>query len=516
MEQSSGNLFALLDGSDDLPAIVDGDRAWSREQLRNVSRQTAHYLKSLGLRRGDVLAVWLPNVPAWLQLLFAASSVGVLVVPISTRYKPPEVEHALRVSRAKILVCPESFLGQAFSDTADKLAAVLPDLELVVPLDDLRDWLPTVSDTGVLAADSENESSPDDLLCCFSTSGTTGFPKLAAHDHAGIARHASLVATAFQFEPGDRLLASLPFYGVFGLVAALAALAGGAACDLMLIYRADEAAAMIDQRGITHVIGSDSMFDPILAVGGCQFKSWRRIAQADFIGLSLEVTEEADKYGIKSSGTYGSSEVFSLISFWPFDGSPKERARSGGVPIDPLMRFRICDPETGGLVQAGDAGELQIRGPNVFAEYLNNPEASANAFTDDGWFRTGDMARAEGDGFVYLARLGDGLRLRGYLVNPAEIELVLMQHPAVSGAQVVGVTRPGQADVAVAFVIQEPAAAAAVESELMAYCKSEMAAFKLPERIQTVEHFPSVDGPNGNKIQKRVLREMAAELIAQA
>ncbi len=188
-----------------------------------------------------------------------------------------------------------------------------------------------------------------------------------------------------------------------------------------------------------------------------------------------------------------------------------QRALAGGIPLDPLIEVRVMDPEDGRVLPDDEPGELQVRGPNLLVGYLNNPEATAKAITDDGWFRTGDLATRQGAGFTYLARMGDSLRLRGYLVNPSEIENELMQHPAISGAQVVGVKVPGQGDVAVAYVTlqaQDPG-----EAPLQAHCKARLANYKVPHRVVVIDDFPIVNGPNGGKIQKRVLREWARDLL---
>jgi fatty-acyl-CoA synthase len=157
-----------------------------------------------------------------------------------------------------------------------------------------------------------------------------------------------------------------------------------------------------------------------------------------------------------------------------------------------------------------------MRGPNVLAEYLNNPQATARAFTPDGWFRSGDLGQRQPWGFTYLARMGDSLRLRGYLVNPAEIESVLMLAPDLGGAQVVGVQRPGQGDVAVGFVIPAPGVALErmpAEAALLTLCRERIASYKVPVRIVLLAQFPVIHGPNGVKIQKRILRDWAAQLL---
>ena len=214
------------------------------------------------------------------------------------------------------------------------------------------------------------------------------------------------------------------------------------------------------------------------------------------------------------------------MSFHPFEASVEQRAKAGGIPVDPAIKVRFCDPESGCLLADGEVGEIQIHGPNVLAAYLNNPEATAKAMTADGWFRSGDLGFREAESFVYLARMGDSLRLRGYLVNPVEIENCLMQHPGIGGAQVVGVTRPGVGDIAVAYVIAAssggalPAPAASGdapddtldEAALLAHCRERMAAYKVPKRVLLIDAFPTINGPNGNKIQKRTLREWAQQV----
>ena len=538
------SLETLLAGRDDAPAFVDQGNTVSRGQLRAASAAAAHGLRALGFKRGDVLALWLPNGLAWLQLLFAAARLGVLIVPVSTRYKAPEVKHLLEVSRARGIVAATRFLDTDYVAVAHGLQAEVATLEQVLALENVTGFMPFAAGTHGADSATLDQAGGDGaaLLCCFSTSGTTGPPKLAAHRHDSIARHAYYVARALDIRPGDAMLCVLPFFGVFGFMAALGALARGAACVSMPVYDAEAAAHAIARHRISHVIGADTMFDAMMRVEGADFSTWRRAVQADFAGLAIAVTQRGSDLGIAFTGTYGSSECYSLMSFQNFDAGVEQRARAGGVPVDPEIAVRIADPETGRVLGAGavdnsgnpgnpgnpsqpgepgEPGEIQIQGPNLLACYLNNPEATAKAITADGWFRSGDLGYHDGAGFVYLARMGDSLRLRGYLVSPAEIEHCLMQHPSVGGAQVVGVKRPGQGDVAVAYVIAASGDAAPdslstpgtpgapSEPVLHAHCRASMAAYKVPVRIVLIDQFPAINGPNGNKIQKRVLREWA-------
>lgn len=508
---SAALLDSLLAGQDEAPACIFERGTVSRRELRTAIDAAAAELVRRGCVQGEVIALWLPNGGAWLQLLFAAARLGVLVVPISPRYKAAEARHLLTVSRARLVVAPERFLEVDYADLARSLRAEVASLEDVWALADATDFLPLADSVPVAQAGTAG-----DLLCCFSTSGTTGFPKLAAHNHASIARHAVQVAGALDIRPGDAMLCALPLYGVFGFMTVLAALAGGAACVFIAHFEPEAAARLMERHRISHAIGADSMFAPMMEVAGADLSAWRRAVQADFVGLGEAVTRRGDALGVRFSGTYGSSECYALMAFSDWQADAALRARAGGTAVDAAIEVRVVDPDSGRELADGERGELQVRGPNVLDEYLNNPEASAKAKGADGWFRTGDLGYREGTGFVYLARMGDSLRLRGFLVNPAEIEACLMQCPGVGGAQVVGVSRPGEGDAAIAYVIGVPGAAPPGEDVLIAHCRARIASFKVPLRAVVLDTFPAINGPNGNKIQKRVLREMARELTGVA
>ena len=495
----------LLDGHADKPAIHLGDYVATRRELAEASDRAAALLNSLGLTRGDVVALWLPDGPAWLQFLFAAACQGILVVPISTRYRRAEALHVIAVSRAKAVVAASNFLGMAFAQIVRDMQGEVTTLQHVVEVSDLTRFHAgldgRVTPTG----------QPEDLLCTFSTSGTTGAPKLAVHDQQSCRAHATTVAAAFDIRPGDKTLCALPLYGVLGFFQALATLAGGGACVLMPVFNAADAASAIERHGVTHMFGSDGMLDPMLNAPAANLSTWRAGGFADFAGLTDRVMRTAeDRWGLRLVSLYGSSECFSLMAARSPAEPIEARSLPGGRPVSDTIAFRVVDLENGAPVAAGTAGELQIRGYNVMPGYLNNESATAQSFTADGWFRTGDLAYAQDDAFVFLSRIGDGLRLRGYLVDPTEIEAFLCRHPTVAAAQVVGVRRPGEGDVAVAFVCGDRPIS---EAELLSYCRDGIANYKIPRRIVQLDAFPVIEGPNGTKIRKAALRERAAEIL---
>lgn len=497
----------LLTRDPDRPALHIGELSFTRAELRRQAGAAAAHLARLGLQRGDVIAVWLPDGAAWLQFLFAAADLGVLVVPISTRYRLADAQHVVAVSKARAIVVATDFLDIDFPGMARQIKRELPHVAHIIAFP---------AEEGFFAADDGarigERGRPSDLLCTFSTSGTTGRPKLAPHDQASVAAHSANVAAAFEIGPGDVMLCALPLNGVLGFVQAFSALSAGAACVFQPVFNAAAAAGLIARHRVTHFYGSDSMFAPVLEHDARLLASWRAGGFAEFVGMGQQVAELAEeKLGLRLVGLYGSSECFALMSRQDPARLLPERALAGGDPIVPGIRVRVVDSESGSVLPEGEPGELQVAGYNVTPGYLNNPEATRQAFTGDGWFRTGDLAQMRGRGFLYLARMKDSLRLKGYLVDPGEIESHLMRYADVVGAQVVGLNVPGEGELAVAFV--RGSRPGLTEDELLAHCRAGIAAYKVPRRVLFVDAFPSVQGPNGVKIIKAKLREMAQDAL---
>ncbi|MDN7182818.1 AMP-binding protein [Caballeronia sp. SEWSISQ10-4 2] len=488
-----------------LPVCYFGDLTFSRAELDAAASDAASELLSLGFTAGDVLAMWLPDSPAWLQLLFAAAAIGVIVVPVSTRYKLAEANYVVDQSRAKGLVVATQFLDYDYQDAATALKSDNPALEHILSVDINAGFIRNgaAKTERVLAAPLQLP------LVTFSTSGTTGHPKLALHTQEGVAKHALNVSRELDVRGGDVMLCALPLYGVLGFVQAIAAIAAGAACVLMPVFKGEDAAQAIERHAVTHSFGSDGLFDRILDTNEYSLASWRRGGFTEFAGLGPAICQKAEQdLNLSLTGLYGMSECLAITATRYPDEDPRVRSLGGGSPVSPEIRLRILDADNGLEVAEGHKGELQILGYNVMTGYLYNEAATASAFTPDGWFKTGDLVQRTADGFIYLARLNDGLRLSGYLVDPSEIEEFLTQHEGVIGAQVVAVKRPGVGDVAVAFVRAVDAELS--EADLIAYCRAGIANYKVPKRIVFVDAFPEKPGPNGVKILKTKLREMAA------
>jgi len=218
----------------------------------------------------------------------------------------------------------------------------------------------------------------------------------------------------------------------------------------------------------------------------------------------------AQALGMQPHGLYGSSEVQALFSI----AEGENRLLGGGLPVSREARLAVRDPETGDALPAGTSGELWIDAPSRFVEYLENPTATERAADATGMFRTGDLARLAGTGFIYEARIGDAMRLGGFLVSPEEIETLIQTQEGVAAVQVVAAARGTDDPVPIAFVRAIDGTeldAAAIRKR----CVEQLARFKVPERIVVVDSFPIVESPNGAKVQKGRLREMAEALLRE-
>ena len=227
--------------------------------------------------------------------------------------------------------------------------------------------------------------------------------------------------------------------------------------------------------------------------------------------------EEAERNHVPLTGLYGSSELQALMAAQPLDASQGDvsvRYLAGGRLVHPDARVRARDPATGQLAPHGESGELEIKCASQMLAYLDNPDATAQAYTPDVFFKTGDLGYTVSDHqFVFQTRIGDSMRLSGFLVNPAEIERTIEALPGVQACQVVGAVQ-GTKILPVAFVILREGAQAD-PAQWTAECKRTMAGYKVPVHFEMVNEYPTVQSANAVKILKNKLRDMASEILAR-
>lgn len=513
-------------------ALYDRDQPVTYAQLAEQSRRLATGLAELGVQTGDRVAVWLPNIPAWFTCFFACARLGAIAVAVNTRFKSGEIADIVGRSGAKVVIYWPGFKGidfvgimaeadgQAFAAVRAFVVygeddAPIPDAIHGIPGHDYRKLVTS-------APMRDDHGGPEHGCVIFTTSGTTRAPKFVLHPQRSIIAHANDVATALDLRADDAVvMPSVPFCGVTGFCQATAALAAMRTIVSMPAFDAAEAARLIRRHRVTHTVAIGDMLENLLAAApdaGCEperpFPSLRVVGFATFSPTQAQIVPEAEARGLPLLGLYGSSEMQALFSRQMADLAVEERVRGGGKPMSAAASVRVRDPDSGQLLPPGQSGELELAGPSRMLGYFNNPEATREALTQDGYFRSGDLGFLTEDGrFIYQNRMGDVLRLAGFLVSPVEIESYLKEHPAVADAQVVGIEIDGSPR-AIAFVIGAEGVPLN-EAELIAHCRQRMANYKVPAHILPIDEFPVTPSANGNKIQKAQLRQIAQTRLAE-
>ncbi|HPU50174.1 MAG TPA: AMP-binding protein [Burkholderiaceae bacterium] len=514
-------------------AFFDRDRAVSYAGLADESERLAAALRELGVGAGDRVGVWLPNVTAWLSAFFACARLGAIAVAVNTRFRSAELADIVGRSGLKVL-----FVWPAFekADFVGVLAgcppASLAALSTVVAYDENEDSqgqrmaalaaaLPAHVGLHRYAACLERAPLADNLAApaagcaIFTTSGTTKAPKFVLHDQRTLVAHAFDVVTAWGLDAHSSMLLAPPLCGVFGVANAMAMLAAQRPFAMMPVWDAVLAAELIERHQATHMNATDEAVAQLLALNERTpaYPTLRFVGYAAFNPAMADMVERAQARGLTLLGLYGISEIQALFSRQSEHAPLEERRLGGGVPVSPLARVRARDPDTGQLLAHGGAGELEFLAPSSrMVEYFGNPQATAEALLDGGWYRSGDLGYTREDGgFVFLTRMGDSLRLGGFLVSPAEIEECAQQFDGIDGCQVVGVTTGGALR-PVAFVTLK-AGARLDEAALTAHIASRLARYKVPVRTFAIDAFPVTEGTNATKIQKHRLRDLAQQRL---
>lgn len=492
-----GTITELLEGTAAARPDAEALPGLTWAQTSAAVRRIAGGLAREGIGPGDRVALFLPNRPGLLLLLAALARRGACAVLLNTRFRSGEIGPLLARARPSAIAIARDFTA---ADAAAVLAAVpavqRSSLRLVIGVDSLGAGRLLDMPVTPLAALQDAKEAPDaataEAECLtFTTSGTTGGPKLVLHRQRSIAAHALDVAARIGLDlPGAAFLAAVPLCGTFGLAATMAALAGGAAIHPMERFDAMDADVIIRRAAVTHLVGGDDLLLRLTAAAPRPYAAFTFTGFANFHGNADRVLSESARLNLAARGVYGSSEAQALFAMQ--DAGSTHAAAGGGCPTSDDAAFAV-----------GPDGELLLLGPSLFDSYLGDPDATARSRTSDGWFRTGDLATVHpnGRGFDFVTRAGDALRLGGFLVAPEEIEGFLLTQPGVTAAQVVA--HDGRA---VAFIVPTPDFNV---SAVLDACRAQLATFKVPSRIVTLPELPTTDGPNGRKVSRARLREMA-------
>lgn len=525
-----------LSQTPDATMLIQEDQHISYLQFDQLVQDTQAWLAEQGVKTGTHVAVWLINRVEWLAIFFALARLGATLVAVNTKYRSHEVHYILTNSHASFLILQLNFRKIDFAEVVQGIdASTLTKLKkiIVVDPDDLTParllerpvlhFAPKLAQEANTASRQPNHAQSPELedlpVIFFTTSGTTKGPKLVVHTQKTLSEHVRHIAQGYRFgETGDALLTALPLCGVYGLDSALAAIAAKMPVVLMDFFDVALASQLIRQHQITHIFGSDEMLRRFAEHNSdaISFQSLKLFGFAAFSARFIELAQVLIPRGFPMHGLYGSSEVHSLFSAQRSDLALEERVLGGGTPAaGALASIRVRDPDSLALCAPSVSGEIEIHSPTLFKGYYNNPEATAHAFTTDGYFKTGDLGYLRGDGsFVYQARMGDTMRLVGFLVDPTEIEHVLAAQPEIEGAQVVGIEINGQPR-AVAFAIAKNKRKPPDAADILKSLAKTLAAFKIPAHLWFVDEFPTTASANGQKFQRVKLRDLAADKLSE-
>jgi long-chain acyl-CoA synthetase len=476
----------------ELLALRQGELALTYAELERAAGQAAALLREAGVRPGDRVALMLPNVLAYPLFFYGSLAAGASVVPMNPLLKSREVAYYLGDSGASVIFAWEAMGDEAAKGAADTGAQVVrvaePDARSVLgDREPVTDWA---------------ERGDDDDAVILYTSGTTGVPKGAELTHANLYQNAEVATTTlFTAGPGDVIMGCLPLFHVFGLTCGLnASVISGATLTLLPRFDAGAALEMIGREKVTIFEGVPTMYSALLhsPARATADVSSLRLCVSGGAALPVEVLRQFEEaFGCPILEGYGLSETSPVASFNHPDRPRK--AGSIGTPIAGVEMRAVDD--AGNDVPQGEVGEIAIRGHNVMKGYWRKPDATAAAIPD-GWFRTGDLARIDEDGYFFIVDRKKELIIRGgYNVYPREIEEALHEHPAVAEVAVVGIPHDSLGEEVGAAVALKPGATATPD-ELKAFAKARVAAYKYPRYVWLVDQLPK--GPTGKILRREV------------
>jgi malonyl-CoA/methylmalonyl-CoA synthetase len=466
---------------------------WSYGRLRERAENFAAALRAWGLRKGDRVALFLENCPDFLAAYLGTHLAGGVVVPVSTQYRKVELRHIF--GDAGVRLC---FTDRERRAELERVRGDLPSLEAVIEAGpELEELLRGTDDYEPRPPDSE------DLAVVAYTSGTTGRSKGAMLLHCNLIANAEAVCTSWRWTAENCLLLTLPLFHTHGLmVGAHGTFFSGASAEL---HRGFDAAAVYDallEGRVTMFFGVPTMYTRLLreAEARAERPPPLRLYVSGSAPLSPQAFERFEReFGQRILERYGMTETGMNLTN-PYDG--ERRPGTVGMPF-PGQEARVVDLETR---EVSPAGEIEVRGPHVFAGYWGRPEATAEAFDDEGWFRTGDLGSVSEDGYFQISgRKKELIITGGYNVYPREIEELLEDCPGVAEVAVVGLPDPEFGEKVVAAIVRDDQALTA--EKVVAFCREDLAGYKKPRQVAFVDALPR------NALGKLLKHEVRDKLI---
>jgi fatty-acyl-CoA synthase len=516
-ETIGANLRRTVERSGDREALVVGHQGY-RATYRQLWAQTGRAARGLiahGIQKGDRVGIWAPNRYEWVIAQYATARVGAILVNVNPAYKATELAHALSQSGARLLLMARGFRTTDYVALLREVrgrGAAGPE---ALVLEDDWDTLLRAGDAVDEARLAEREESLqfDDPINIQYTSGTTGLPKGATLSHHNVLNNGYFIGEALRYTDADRVCIPVPFYHCFGMVLGNLACTTHGACIVVPAEAYDPVAvlATVQAERCTSLYGVPTMFlgelghprfaefdlsslrTGIMAGSPCPIEVMKRVQALMHMG---EVTI-----------CYGMTET-SPVSTQSLTSDSVERRVSTVGRVHPHLEIKVVSPETGAIVERGRPGEFCTRGYSVMLGYWNDPAATRASIDEARWMHTGDLATMDADGYVKIVgRIKDMIIRGGENIYPREIEEFLYTHPDISDVQVIGVPCETYGEQVMAWVKLKEGRALTGE-DLAAFCRGQIATFKIPRYWKLTDAFPmTVTG----KVQKYRMREISVE-----
>jgi long-chain acyl-CoA synthetase len=493
----------------DKTAIIFHDQRTSYRDFDERANQVANGLIQLGIQPGDRVALYIHNLPIFMEAYYGILRTGASVVPLNVLYKAGEVEYILKDSDAMAILtfAPFAPVALAAAANAPELRHVIVAAPEAIPGATLwRDAFGSSPATVPQVAVQDE----DVAVICY-TSGTTGHPKGAMLTHHNLIANLNQCAAIERIStrPDDIVWLALPLFHIYAMnVAMNLAVKNGATVDLVERFDLTGSLDELQKNRCTVLYGAPPMF-----VGWAQVPTLKdydlssvRYIASGAAALPVRIMQLFEGLaGVPISEGYGLTEASPVVT----SNAAGPVTKPGTVgPAIPGCEVRIVDP-SGNEAARGELGEVIVRGPNVMKGYWKQPQATAETLRD-GWLHTGDLGTMDEDGYVSIAdRIKDMINVSGFNVYPREVEETLFKHPAVADAAVVQYPDPYQGESVMAYVVLKQDASA-TEQEIIDYCREQLAVFKCPRKVVFRDTLPK---NNTGKVLRRELREQAAQAV---
>jgi long-chain acyl-CoA synthetase len=475
----------------DRDAVISEDVILSWKDFNFRINSLGSALLQLGVKKGDRVALHLPNSPEYLISYFAVTRIGAVVVPLNIMYKSTEINYIINNSKASIFIAPAKEARENILSILDQLPTIR---HLIVTGEEIGNG--TLYFPQLLQDNKNNflgtlECAPDDTVTIMYTSGTTGSPKGAILTHSNFWEQARLMAHyVLHINDQDRFLPATPFTHIFFVFGVLGPIYKGATIVTLPRFFPDKALEWISKFKVTHFCGVPTMYIQMLYhyqenKEKYDLHDWR-FAQSAGAAMPEELISQVEaNFGVGYCECYGSTETSTTCTYERLG-----HIKPGSIGLPPHnWQVKIVD-DLNREVPAGEVGEILVKGPGLFKGYWEMPEETTAAFTDNGWFHTEDLGYADKDGYMYMVgRKKEMIICGGYNIYPREIEELLYTHPAISEAAVIGIPDETRGEIPKAFIALKPKMQADAD-EIISFCKDRIAAYKAPRIVEFISELP--------------------------